>query len=108
VKHLTNADIIKAYAAIPQQLIEGFGDQGDLTRQYMLNPALFSLLGEVHDTNILDAGCWRGAALVSPASSHRMPFTAMPCSASKPSSLASSTSKPIFQPGCQWRPLSTL
>ena len=43
---LTNADIINAYANVPQHVIEGFGDEGDLARQYLLNPALFGLLGD--------------------------------------------------------------
>jgi 2-polyprenyl-3-methyl-5-hydroxy-6-metoxy-1,4-benzoquinol methylase len=60
VADVTNADIIKTYADVPQQFIEDFGDQGDLTRQYLLNPALFSLLGDVRDTTILDAGCGQG------------------------------------------------
>src|SRR5829696_6678203 len=57
---LTNADIINAYSNIPQEVIEGFGDEGDLTRQYLLNPALFGLLGDVRETPILDAGCGQG------------------------------------------------
>jgi 2-polyprenyl-3-methyl-5-hydroxy-6-metoxy-1,4-benzoquinol methylase len=57
---LTNADIIKAYERVPQQFIEDFGDQGDLTRQYLLNPALFALLSDVHELTILDAGCGQG------------------------------------------------
>src|SRR5690242_14473300 len=57
---VTNADIIKAYADVPQQFIEEFGDEGDLIHQYLLNPALLSLLGDVCDTSILDAGCGQG------------------------------------------------
>src|SRR5262245_5295394 len=57
---LTNADIIKSYADVPQQLIEGFGDEGDLTRQYLLNPAILALLGDLRDKTILDAGCGQG------------------------------------------------
>jgi 2-polyprenyl-3-methyl-5-hydroxy-6-metoxy-1,4-benzoquinol methylase len=60
VVDLTNADSINAYANVPQHVIEGFGDAGDLTRQYLLNPALFDLLGDVCDTRILDAGCGQG------------------------------------------------
>jgi hypothetical protein len=52
VVDVNNADIIKAYADVPQQLIEDFGDEGDLTRQYLLNLALFSLLGAVRDTTL--------------------------------------------------------
>src|SRR5687767_2248371 len=60
VVDMTNADIIRAYADVPQQFIEEFGDEGDLTRQYILNPALFALLGAVRDRAILDAGCGQG------------------------------------------------
>jgi 2-polyprenyl-3-methyl-5-hydroxy-6-metoxy-1,4-benzoquinol methylase len=60
VPDLTNADIIKAYERVPQQFIEDFGDQGDLTRQYLLNPTLFALLGDVRQLTILDAGCGQG------------------------------------------------
>jgi 2-polyprenyl-3-methyl-5-hydroxy-6-metoxy-1,4-benzoquinol methylase len=60
VANVTNADIIKAYADVPQHLIEGFGDEGDLTRQYLLNPALFALIGSIRGTTILDAGCGQG------------------------------------------------
>src|SRR5205085_7375862 len=60
VTHLTNADIIQAYSGIPQDVIEAFGDQGDLVRQYLLNPTLFALLGDVRGTTILDAGCGQG------------------------------------------------
>jgi hypothetical protein len=52
VVDVNNTDIIKAYADVPQQFIEDFGDEGDLTRQYLLNPALFSLLGVVRDTTL--------------------------------------------------------
>ena len=37
-----------------------FGPEGDFGRKHLLNPAIFSLLGEVHDFRILDAGCGRG------------------------------------------------
>jgi 2-polyprenyl-3-methyl-5-hydroxy-6-metoxy-1,4-benzoquinol methylase len=60
IANLTNAEIIKSYTGVPRQLIEGFGDEGDLTRQYLLNPAIFALLGDVRDKAILDAGCGQG------------------------------------------------
>lgn len=60
VTDVTNATIINAYADFPHHLIGGFGDEGDLTRQYILNPTLFALLGNVRDTAILDAGCGQG------------------------------------------------
>ncbi|GHO85869.1 class I SAM-dependent methyltransferase [Dictyobacter formicarum] len=57
---VTNSDVINAYAKYPQDLIESFGDEGDLTRQHLLNPAIFSLLGDVRGKTILDAGCGQG------------------------------------------------
>lgn len=57
---VTNADVINAYAEIPQELIEGFGEEGDLTRRYLLNPTIFALLGDVKGKSILDAGCGQG------------------------------------------------
>jgi SAM-dependent methyltransferase len=60
VEDLTNAQMIKAYADIPQQVIEDFGEEGDLVRKYLLNPALFALLGEVSGKSMLDAGCGQG------------------------------------------------
>jgi 2-polyprenyl-3-methyl-5-hydroxy-6-metoxy-1,4-benzoquinol methylase len=57
---LTNADVINAYADYPQDLIEGFGEEGDFTRKYLLNPTIFALLGDVRDKTILDAGCGQG------------------------------------------------
>jgi SAM-dependent methyltransferase len=57
---ITNQDNIKAWSAYSQELIEKFGDQGDIARQYLLNPALFELLGETAGRRILDAGCGTG------------------------------------------------
>jgi len=60
MKDLTNADVIKAYADIPRQVIEDFGEEGDLVRTYLLNPTMFALLGEVSGKRVLDAGCGQG------------------------------------------------
>lgn len=57
---ITNADMIEGYERVPQAAIEGFGDEGDLIRQYLLNPALFDLMGDVRHLDILDAGCGQG------------------------------------------------
>ena len=56
----TNADVIAAWSHYPEHLIEGFGEEGDLVRQYLLNPTIFSLLGEVRGKRLLDAGCGQG------------------------------------------------
>ena len=60
MRDLTNAEVIQAWSEYPEQLIEGFGEEGDLIRKYLLNPTIFALLGEVRGKHILDAGCGQG------------------------------------------------
>lgn len=60
MRDLTNADVIATWSHYPEYLIEGFGEEGDLVRQYLLNPTIFALLGEVRGKRILDAGCGQG------------------------------------------------
>ena len=60
MEELTNADVINTWSTFPQQLIENFGDEGDLPRRYLLNPTLLSILGTVQGKRIFDAGCGRG------------------------------------------------
>ncbi len=58
---ITNADIIKTWANAPRKSIESHGDEGDFARQALLNPAIFSLLGnDIQGKKILDAGCGQG------------------------------------------------
>ncbi|QBD76113.1 class I SAM-dependent methyltransferase [Ktedonosporobacter rubrisoli] len=40
----SNTDNIRAFSNVPSALVSAFGDEGDLTRQHLLNPAIFSLL----------------------------------------------------------------
>lgn len=56
----TNAEAIAAWSHYPEHLIEGFGEEGDLVRQYLLNPTIFSLLEDVRSKRILDVGCGQG------------------------------------------------
>lgn len=60
MKEITNADSINAWSNAPRETVEQFGEEGDIARQYLLNPALFSLLGDVRGKHILDAGCGQG------------------------------------------------
>jgi 2-polyprenyl-3-methyl-5-hydroxy-6-metoxy-1,4-benzoquinol methylase len=57
---ITNQQSIEAWSTAPLALPESFGDEGDFARQYLLNPALFALLGDVAGKHILDAGCGQG------------------------------------------------
>lgn len=58
--NITNNDIIAAWGNAPQKAAERHGDEGDFARQHLLNPALFSLIGDVRGKKILDAGCGQG------------------------------------------------
>jgi 2-polyprenyl-3-methyl-5-hydroxy-6-metoxy-1,4-benzoquinol methylase len=54
-----NRAIIAAWAAATDHL-DDFEDEGDFTRQHLLNPVIFELLGSVAGRTILDAGCGQG------------------------------------------------
>lgn len=54
-----NRAVIAAWAAATDHL-DDFGEEGDFTRQHLLNPAIFALLGPVEGRAILDAGCGQG------------------------------------------------
>ena len=56
----TNAEMIQQWASIPDSVVAAFGDEGDFARKYLLNPALFNLLGDVTNKQILDVGCGNG------------------------------------------------
>jgi ubiquinone/menaquinone biosynthesis C-methylase UbiE len=51
---------MQTWSNIPRHFIESFGAEGDFARQYLLNPTLFTLLGDVKNKRILDAGCGTG------------------------------------------------
>lgn len=57
---ISNKDVIQAWSNVPVELVESFGDEGDMIRKYLLNAALFGLLGDVNNKLILDAGCGQG------------------------------------------------
>lgn len=56
---MTNDDAIKAWAEAADRVAD-VGDEGDFTRQHLLNPAIFALLGELTGKRVLDAGCGQG------------------------------------------------
>jgi 2-polyprenyl-3-methyl-5-hydroxy-6-metoxy-1,4-benzoquinol methylase len=55
----TNRDSIQAWNAAAGA-VAPVGEEGDPARQYLLNPALFQLMGDVMGKRILDAGCGQG------------------------------------------------
>lgn len=56
---MNNNDVIEMWSQIPFT-IRGYGEEGDFTRQHLLNPAIFSCLGNTNGIKILDAGCGEG------------------------------------------------
>lgn len=58
--NITNDNNIKAWTDGSSNVLSIFNDEGDFCRQYMLNPAIFSLLGDIKNKTILDAGCGQG------------------------------------------------
>lgn len=57
---INNKTNIKHWSSVPHNIIDDFGDEGDLSRQHLLDPALLRLLGDVKGKHILDAGCGNG------------------------------------------------
>ncbi len=55
----TNSEIIAAWDAAADHLT-GWSDEGDFARRFLLNPAIFELLGEIQGLRILDGGCGEG------------------------------------------------
>lgn len=56
---MSNCEAIEAWAAGGNH-VGDLGDEGDFTRQYLLNQVIFGLLGPVAGRQILDAGCGQG------------------------------------------------
>lgn len=57
---ITNKQNIQAWDEGSDFILEKFTDEGDFYRQHIVNPALFSLLGNVSGKKIFDAGCGQG------------------------------------------------
>jgi 2-polyprenyl-3-methyl-5-hydroxy-6-metoxy-1,4-benzoquinol methylase len=57
---ITNDQNIQEWTEKADYVVEKFTEQGDFYRQHVLNPALFSLLGDVKGKTILDAGSGEG------------------------------------------------
>src|SRR5712692_31886 len=60
MSEITNADAINAWSNAPAEVLQNFGEEGDFARKHLLNPVIFSLLGDVTGKRILDAGCGQG------------------------------------------------
>lgn len=56
---ITNSEVIKAWSAAYDHA-DTFGEEGDFAHQHLLNPVIFTLLGDVAGKQVLDAGCGQG------------------------------------------------
>jgi 2-polyprenyl-3-methyl-5-hydroxy-6-metoxy-1,4-benzoquinol methylase len=56
---MNNDEVIEMWSQIPVT-IRNYGEEGDFTRQHLLNPAIFRCLGTLTNNRILDAGCGEG------------------------------------------------
>ncbi|WP_270179735.1 class I SAM-dependent methyltransferase [Alkalihalobacillus sp. CinArs1] len=59
-KSFTSEDAIKSWDNNARSYTNNYSEAGDLHREVFLNPALFSLIGEVEHKCVLDAGCGEG------------------------------------------------
>lgn len=56
----TNQDMIDQWSTVTPQSIDEYGEEGDLSKKYLLNPAIFELLGEITGKKILEVGMGGG------------------------------------------------
>lgn len=60
MSEITNNDAIGGWSNIPNDKAAYENEEGDKARIYLLNPAIFELLGDFQGQRILDAGCGNG------------------------------------------------
>lgn len=53
-------DVRRGWDAVSEWWIRRYSPRGDINREWVIDPALFRLLGEVGELSILDAGCGNG------------------------------------------------
>ena len=57
---LTDQDIGRMWSDMAQEWDAGYTEEGDASRRFLLNDALFRMVGDVTGQRILDAGCGAG------------------------------------------------
>lgn len=57
---VSNKRVIDDWSNVSKTVLDNFGDEGDFSRRYLLNPSIFKLLGDINGKIILDAGCGNG------------------------------------------------
>lgn len=58
--NFTNQDMIDQWSTVTPQSIDDYGDEGDLSKKYLLNPAIFELLGDIQNKRVLEVGMGGG------------------------------------------------
>ncbi|MFQ6078163.1 MAG: class I SAM-dependent methyltransferase [Thermodesulfobacteriota bacterium] len=57
---VTDEEIALQWNNIARPWDERYSEFGDISRQYIIDPAIFRMLGDVHQKRVLDAGCGAG------------------------------------------------
>lgn len=52
--------VIRSWSAVPVEEMAALDPEGDFVKKHLLNPTVFSMLGDVTDRRVLDAGCGQG------------------------------------------------
>ena len=60
MKGLTEADVRKGWDEIARWWVSRYSAKGDVNREWVIDPALLRMLGDVRGLRILDAGCGTG------------------------------------------------
>ncbi|MGJ7910088.1 class I SAM-dependent methyltransferase [Neobacillus sp. LXY-1] len=71
-QHAGTEEAIKRWNAFADTYSKNHSEQGDLHKEIFLNPTLFSLIGDVQNKRVLDAGCGEGylSRLISKSGAH--------------------------------------
>ncbi len=57
---MTTEEAIKRWDMHAEVFTAGYTELGDISRRTLLNPTIFSLMDDVNEKNVLDAGCGEG------------------------------------------------
>ena len=56
----TNQDLINQWSKVPEEFIDEYGEEGDFSKKYLLNPTIFRLLGDIKGKKVLEVGFGTG------------------------------------------------
>ena len=58
--HVTDREIAQQWNGIAEKWVAGYTEHGDINREYVIDPTILRILGNVRNKRILDAGCGAG------------------------------------------------